>query len=75
MAEIKVYYEPELDLLTIFWKAPRKTQICSEMEDGVILIKDSISGEPIGLELISFKPGDKRIDGISLQMGKVFDAA
>ncbi|MEC4807447.1 MAG: hypothetical protein SAJ72_24720 [Jaaginema sp. PMC 1080.18] len=58
MAQIKVFYEPETELLTVFWQTPRKTQISTELGDGVILIKDSTTGEPIGLEILSYHPGD-----------------
>jgi hypothetical protein len=71
MAEIKVFFEPETELMTIFWLAPRKNQVCSEIDEGVILIRDSITGEPIGIELLSFKPDDNRIDGLSLHMDRV----
>ena len=71
MAEIKVYYEPETELMTIFWQHPRGKQSCSEMGDGIILIKDSETNEPIGIELLSYKPEDNRISGISLQIDKV----
>ena len=71
MAEIKVFFEPETELMTIFWQNPRKNQICTEMDDGVILIKDSDTNEPIGIELLSYKPEDNRINGISLQFDKI----
>ncbi|PKL39817.1 MAG: hypothetical protein CVV44_06235 [Spirochaetae bacterium HGW-Spirochaetae-1] len=71
MAEIKVYYEQETELMTIFWQPPRKNQICSELDDGIILIKDAATNEPIGIELLSYKPEDNRISGISLQIDKV----
>jgi len=70
MAQVKVYYEPEMELLTVFWQAPRKGQICTELGDGVVLIKDEKSGEPIGLELLSFKPGDARFDAVSVEIGQ-----
>ena len=41
MAQIKVLYEPKMELLTVFWQSPRKNQICSELDDGIILIKDA----------------------------------
>ncbi len=69
MAEVKVYYEPETDLLTIFWDTPRKNQICTETDDGIIVIKDGLSLTPIGIEILSFKPGDKRIEGITVSIG------
>ncbi len=70
MAQIKVYYEPEMELLTIFWQSPRQNQICSELGDGIILIKDSDTNEPIGLELLSYRPGDDRFDSMSLEIGQ-----
>ncbi len=51
MAQVKIYYEPEMELLTIFWQLPRKNQIATELGDGVILIKDETTGAPIGLEI------------------------
>ena len=69
MAQIKVYYEPQTELLTVFWQAPRKTQICTDLGDGVILIKDETTGEPIGLELLSYHPRDARFDAVSVELG------
>jgi hypothetical protein len=71
MAQIKVFYEPEMELLSIFWQAPRKEQIGTELGDGVILIKDSTSGEPIGLEILSYRPEDSRFDTVSVELGKL----
>jgi hypothetical protein len=39
VAQIKIYYEPEMELLTVFWQPPRKNQIATELGDGMILIK------------------------------------
>jgi hypothetical protein len=61
MAQIKVYYEPETELLTVFWQNPRKNQICTELDNGVFLIKDSATDEPIGVEILSYRPGDNRL--------------
>jgi hypothetical protein len=69
MAQIKVYYEPEMELLTVFWQAPRKNQVATELGDGVILLKDDQSGEPIGMELLSYRPGDARFDAVSVEIG------
>jgi len=44
MAQVKVFYEPEMELLTVFWQAPRKQQLCTALGDGVVLIKDERSG-------------------------------
>lgn len=69
MAQVKVFYEPETELLTVFWQAPRQNQVCTELGNGVILIKDSLSGEPIGLELLSYRLGDARFDTVSVEIG------
>jgi hypothetical protein len=71
MAQIKVYYEPETELLTVFWQHPRKNQICTELDNGVILIKDSTTDEPIGVEILSYRPGDNRLDSVSVEMGQM----
>ncbi|MBV8886379.1 MAG: hypothetical protein JO235_20625 [Chroococcidiopsidaceae cyanobacterium CP_BM_RX_35] len=71
MAQIKVFYEPDAELLSVFWQAPRKEQICTELGDGVILIKDASSGEPIGLEVLSYHPGDARFDAVSVELGQL----
>ncbi|MSU62582.1 MAG: hypothetical protein EXS31_09320 [Pedosphaera sp.] len=70
MAQIKVFYEPEMELLTVFWQAPRKNQVATELSDGVILLKDDESGEPIGMELLSYRPGDARFDAVSVEIGR-----
>lgn len=62
MAQIKVYYEPETELLTVFWQSPRKNQICTELDNGVILIKDSTTDEPIGVEILSYQLGSDRLN-------------
>ena len=69
MAQVKVYYEPERELLTVFWQEPRRGQVCTELDDGVVLIKDESTGEPIGLELLSYRPGDDRFDSVNVQVG------
>jgi hypothetical protein len=47
MAQVKIYYEPEMELLTVFWQPPRKNQICTEVGDGVILIS-WVNSPPLG---------------------------
>lgn len=69
MAQVKVFYEPETELLTVFWQTPRKEQISTELGNGVILIKDSTTGEPIGVEILSYHPGDNRFDTVSVELG------
>jgi hypothetical protein len=69
MACVRVFFEPEKELLTVFWQEPRADQICTELDDGVILIKDSRSGEPIGIELLAYRPGDDRFDSVHVDVG------
>ncbi len=68
MAQVKIFYEPEMELITIFWQPPSKDQIASELGDGVILIKDETTGEPIGLELLSYRPNDHRLDAVNVEL-------
>jgi hypothetical protein len=71
MAQVKIFYEPETELLTVFWQTPRREQISTELGNGVILIKDSRTGEPIGLEILSYHPGDARFDSVTVEMGQM----
>jgi hypothetical protein len=75
MAQVRVFYEPEMELLTVFWQAPRQDQICTELGDGVVLIKDAQSGEPLGMELLSYRPGDARFDAVSVEVGRLSEGA
>jgi len=58
-----------MELLTVFWQSPRPNQLCTELGNGVILIKDADSGEPIGMELLAYKRGDARFDSVSVEFG------
>ncbi len=70
MAQVKIYYEPKEELLTVFWQPPRKLQLCEEIDNGIVLIKDELSGEVIGVELLSYKPSDNRFDSVMVELGK-----
>lgn len=70
MAQVKVFYEPELELLTVFWQEPRKSQVSEELGNGMMLIRDENTGEVIGIELLSYHPGDNRFDSVSVEIGK-----
>ncbi|WP_072620253.1 hypothetical protein [Spirulina major] len=71
MAQVRIYYEPEMELLTVFWQPPRKNQIATELGNGIILIKDLTTGEPIGIELLSYRPNDNRLDTVTVEMGSL----
>jgi hypothetical protein len=75
MAQVTIYYEPEMELLTVFWQPPRENQIATELGDGVILIKDNDTGEPIGIELLSYLPSDNRFNTFSVEVGKLAEVA
>jgi hypothetical protein len=75
VAEVSVYYEPEAEVLTVFWQPPRREQICTELGDGVVLIKDERTGEPIGIELLSYRPGDARVDAVRVELGRAAPTA
>ena len=75
MAQVKLFYEPEIQLLTVFWQPPRKNQICTELGNGLILIKDEDTNEAIGLEILSYQPQDKRFDSVSVELGKNYQNA
>lgn len=69
MAKVRVLCEPERELLTVFWQEPRRSQLCTELDDGVVLIEDETTGEPIGVELFSYEPDDGRLDSVSVEIG------
>ena len=54
MAHIKVIHDPIGETLTVYWDNPEREEVCEEVGDGIILIKD-IQGEVIGFERLYFK--------------------
>lgn len=71
MVKIKVFYESETELLTIFLQTPRPNQIATELGNDIILFKDGDTNEPIGIEVLSYHPGDDRINGIAIADGEI----
>jgi uncharacterized protein YuzE len=59
--QMKIFYESEAELLTIFWAEPRETQIAEELDNDGILIKDEVSGESLGLEFFCYRKDDRRL--------------
>ena len=41
----------------------------------IILIKDEDTGEPIGIELLSYHPSDNRFDTVSVEMGRMAEVS
>jgi hypothetical protein len=55
MARVKVIHDPVGETLTVYWDDPEHEDVCEEIGDGLILIKDA-HGEVIGFERLYFKP-------------------
>ena len=55
MAHIKVIHDPLGQTLTVYWDDPEREEVCEEIGQGIILIKDA-QGEVIGFERLYFKP-------------------
>ena len=54
MAQIKVIHDPIGETLTVYWEDPEREEICEEVGQGIVLIKDA-RGEIIGFERLYFK--------------------
>jgi hypothetical protein len=53
--KLKIIHDKKGETLTIYFDRPSKNQICEEVGDGVILIKDKKSKKVIGFEKLYFK--------------------
>jgi hypothetical protein len=70
MAQIKVIHDPVGETLTVYWDDPGYEDVCEEVGNGLILIKDA-QGEAIGFERLYFKPEDIPHElGVVLQTAK-----
>jgi hypothetical protein len=49
MAQIKMIHDPIRETLTIYWDNSEHGEICEEIGQGIILIKD-ILGEVVGFD-------------------------
>ena len=54
MAQVKVIHDPVGETLTVYWDDPEREEVCEEIGNGLILIKDA-QGEVIGFERLYFK--------------------
>jgi uncharacterized protein YuzE len=63
MALVRVIHDPVAETLTVYFSEPQADQVCEEIGEGVILIKDRRSGEVIGFERLYFKapPGSHTV--------------
>jgi uncharacterized protein YuzE len=70
MAQIRVIHDPSGETLTIYWDDPKREEICEEIGQGIILIKDA-QGEVIGFERLYFRPSNTPQElGVVLQMAR-----
>jgi len=53
MAEVKVYYDPIGNTLTVWFGNPQDEHSCEETGDEVILMKDHL-GQVIGFEKLNY---------------------
>jgi uncharacterized protein YuzE len=53
MAQVKVFYDPTGNTLTVWFSNPQDEYICEETGDEVILMKDK-AGRVIGFEKLNF---------------------
>ena len=70
MAQVKVIHDPVGETLTVYWDDPEREDVCEEIGNGLILIKDE-RGEVIGFERLYFKPKTSAQElGVVLQTAK-----
>ena len=70
MARIRVLHDPIGEPLTIYWDDPEREEICEEIGQGIILIKDA-QGEAIGFERLYFRPSNTLQElGVVLQTAR-----
>lgn len=65
---LKIFYEPDTELLTLFWQTPEHGQLCQELEDDMVLIQDESTGQSLGLELWVYRVGDRRLLTVDQQV-------
>ena len=71
MAQVKVIHDPVGETLTVYWDDPEREEVCEEIGNGLILIKDA-QGEVIGFERLYFKPKTSEQElGVVLQTAKL----
>ena len=66
MAHIRVIHDPIGETLTVYWQEPSPDQVCEETGEGVILIKNSKTGEVIGFERLYYRP-DSQAQAVTVE--------
>ena len=65
MEKLRVYYDREGNILSVWFDDPKKESVCEEADDDVILVKDS-AGRVIGFERLNYLSAKQRKDGVSI---------
>jgi len=66
MADVKVYYDPIGETLTVWFGNPDDEYICEETREEVILMKDR-AGNVIGFEKLNYRLPTGRSNRISVE--------
>ena len=53
MAQVKVFYDKEGNILTVWFSDPKEEYVCEETGEEVVLMKDK-SGRVIGFEKLNY---------------------
>ena len=70
MAQITVIHDPSGETLPVYWDDPNREEICEEIGQGIIPIKDA-QGEVIGFERLAFRSSQAWQElGVILQTAK-----
>jgi len=57
MAQVKVYFDPVGQTLTVWFADPQQEHVCEETGEEIVLMKDS-SGRVIGFEKLHFSASE-----------------
>ena len=60
MAQVKVFYDPNGNTLTVWFGVPKKEYVCEETAEEVVLMKDA-NDRVIGFELLHYRPADTKL--------------
>lgn len=66
MEKVRVYYDYEMESLTVWFENPVNEHICEEIGNGIVLMKNE-SGSVIGFEKL-YIPLEKGIEGLSVEL-------
>jgi uncharacterized protein YuzE len=69
MEEVKIFYDPNGNTLTIWFDDPNQEDVSEQVDDGIVLMKDK-DGRVIGVEKVIFAshPANVRVQYESLPL-------